>query len=307
MGPFTPVGRLRPAARPETAMIVAERIPEVRRQVDEARQREETVRLVPTMGALHAGHRSLIQAARRDGGFVVVSIFVNPAQFGPGEDLARYPRPIEDDLAACEDEGVDLVFHPPTEEMYPDEPKTTVHVADLTGGLCGAQRPGHFDGVCTVVTKLLGIVRPDAAYFGEKDAQQLAVVRRMVADLNLPVRIRACPLVRDADTLATSSRNRYLSDQERSRALALPKAVLEAGGRIRAGERDAAAVERRVRKALEAADGVELEYVAVVDPDTLAPLETIGQQVLVAAAVRVGQTRLIDNCLLRNLDDRGEA
>ena len=287
-------------------MIVAEHIPEVRRQVDEARLREEAVRLVPTMGALHEGHLSLIRAARTDGGFIVVSIFVNPTQFGPGEDLARYPRPIDDDLAACEAEGVDLVFHPRPEEMYPDEPKTTVHVAGLTEGLCGAYRPGHFAGVCTVVTKLLGIVRPDAAYFGEKDAQQLAVIRRMVADLNLPVRIRACPLVRDADTLATSSRNRYLSEAERARALALPRALLEAGGRIRAGERDAAAVERRVREALEAADGVEPQYVAVVDPDTLEPLETIGGQVLVAAAVRVGETRLIDNCLLRNLDEGGE-
>jgi pantoate--beta-alanine ligase len=288
-------------------MIVAKHIAEVRRQVDEARLREETVRLVPTMGALHEGHRSLIRAARTDGGFVVVSIFVNPTQFGPGEDLGRYPRPIEDDLAACEEEGVDLVFHPPTAEMYPDEPKTTVHVADLTEDLCGAYRPGHFDGVCTVVTKLLGIVRPDAAYFGEKDAQQLAVLRRMAGDLNLPVRIRACPLVRDPDSLATSSRNAYLTDEERARALALPQAILEAGGRIRAGERDAAAVERRVREALEAADGVEPQYVAVVDPDTLEPLDTIGEQVLVAAAVRVGETRLIDNCLLRNLDDGGEA
>ncbi|MFO8014076.1 MAG: pantoate--beta-alanine ligase [Phycisphaerae bacterium] len=287
-------------------MIVAKHIAQVRSQVDEARAREEPIRLVPTMGALHEGHRSLIRAARADGGFVVVSIFVNPTQFGPNEDLTRYPRPIEADLAACEEEGVDLVFHPPTGEMYPEEPKTTVHVADLTEGLCGAYRPGHFDGVCTVATKLLGIVRPDAAYFGEKDAQQLAVLRRMVADLNLPVRIRACPLVRDADTLATSSRNAYLSDEQRARALALPQAVLEAGGRIRAGERDAAAVERRVQEALEAAEGVEPQYVAVVDPDTMEPLETIGEQVLVAAAVQVGRTRLIDNVLLRNLDDGGE-
>jgi len=287
-------------------MIVAERIEEVRQHVGEARAREEPIRFVPTMGALHEGHLSLVRAAITDGGFVVVSLFVNPTQFGPGEDLTRYPRPIEKDLAACEDEGVDLVFHPPVDEMYPDEPKTTVHVADLTEGLCGAYRPGHFDGVCTVVTKLLGIVRPDAAYFGEKDAQQLAVVRRMAADLNLPVRIRACPLVRDPDTLATSSRNAYLSKEERARALALPGAVLEAGGRIRAGERDASAIERRVRKALEAAEGVETQYVAVVDPDTLEPLQTIGEQVLVAAAIRVGQTRLIDNVLLRNLDEGGE-
>ena len=288
-------------------MIVAERIAQVRSQVREARADGHTVRLVPTMGALHEGHLSLIRTARTDGGYVVVSLFVNPTQFGPGEDLRRYPRPIQEDLAACEAEGVDLVFHPPVDEMYPEEPSTTVHVAGLTEGLCGAHRPGHFDGVCTVVTKLLGIVAPDAAYFGEKDAQQLAVVRRMVADLNLPVRILACPLVRDPDRLATSTRNAYLGKEERARALALSRAVLEAGGRIRAGQRDASAVARRVRKDLEAAPGVEPQYVAVVDPDTLQDLDTIEDQVLVAAAVLVGQTRLIDNVLLRNLAPAGEA
>jgi len=288
-------------------MIVVERIAAVRQQVNEARARGQTVRLVPTMGALHEGHLSLVRAARTDGGYVVVSLFVNPTQFGPSEDLDRYPRPIEQDLAACEAEGVDLVFHPPTDEMYPDEPKTTVHVAGLTDRLCGEYRPGHFDGVCTVVTKLLGIVRPDAAYFGEKDAQQLAVIRRMVADLNLPVRIRACSLVRDPDTLATSTRNAYLTKEERRQALALPRAVLEAGGRIRAGERDASAIEQRVRRDLDAAPGIEPQYVAVVDPDTLEPLQTIRGQVLVAAAVRVGETRLIDNVLLRNLEPAGEA
>jgi len=288
-------------------MIVDERIAGVRQQVDEARARGQTVRLVPTMGALHEGHLSLVRAARTDGGYVVVSIFVNPTQFGPSEDLDRYPRPIEKDLAACEAENVDLVFHPPADEMYPDEPKTTVHVAGLTDRLCGAYRPGHFDGVCTVVAKLLGIVRPDAAYFGEKDAQQLAVIRRMVADLDLPVRIRACPLVRDPDTLASSTRNAYLTEEEREQALALPRAVLAAGGRIRAGERDAEAIEQRVRRDLETAPGVEVQYVVVVDPDTLEPLQTIGGQVLVAAAVVVGRTRLIDNVLLRNLEEGGEA
>jgi len=283
-------------------MIVAEHIPEIRAAVRQARAAGQTVRLVPTMGALHAGHLSLIRTARADGGFVVVSIFVNPTQFGPGEDLEAYPRPLARDLEACEAEGVDLVFHPAAEAMYPEPPKTTVHVADLTDGLCGADRPGHFDGVCTVVAKLLGIVQPDVAYFGEKDAQQLAVVRRMTADLNLPVRIRACPLVRDADGLATSSRNAYLSKVERERALALSQALLAAGGRIRAGERDAETLRGEVADALEAADGLEVRYVAVVDPDTLAPLESVGEQVLVAAAVRVGRTRLIDNALLRDLE-----
>jgi len=286
-------------------VIVAERVEEVRAAVREARAEGQTVRLVATMGALHAGHLSLVRAARTDGGYVVVSIFVNPTQFGPGEDLRRYPRPIEQDLDACRREGVDVVFHPPLHEMYPDEPKTTIHVADLTDRMCGLYRAGHFDGVCTVVMKLLAIVQPDAAYFGEKDAQQLAVLRRMVADLNLPVRIRACPLVRDPDGLATSSRNAYLGKKEREQALALSRAVLEAGGRVRAGERDASRLHRQVQEALEAADGVAPQYVAVVDPDTLEPLQTIGEQVLVAAAAYVGETRLIDNVLLRDLPPGG--
>ena len=286
-------------------MIVAERIEEVRAAVREARAERQTVRLVPTMGALHAGHLSLVRAARTDGGYVVVSIFMNPTQFGPGEDLRRYPRPIERDLDLCRQERVDVVFHPPLQEMYPDEPKTTVHVADLTDRMCGMYRTGHFDGVCTVVAKLFAVVQPDAAYFGEKDAQQLAVVRRMVADLNLPVRIRACPLVRDPDGLATSSRNAYLSRVEREQALALSRALLEAGGRIRAGQRDASRLRQKVQEALEAADGVQPQYVAVVDPDTLEPLETVGEQVLIAAAAYVGETRLIDNVLLRDLPPRG--
>ncbi len=282
-------------------MVVVEGIAEVRRHVAEARGAGQTVRFVPTMGALHEGHLSLVRAARRDGGYVVVSIFVNPTQFGPGEDLERYPRPIERDLALCRAEGVDLVFRPPVEEMYPEPPRTTVHVAGLTEGLCGRFRPGHFDGVCTVVTKLFAIVQPDVAYFGEKDAQQLAVIRRMVADLNLPVRIRGCPLVREPDGLAASSRNAYLSAEERRRALALPQALREAEARIRAGQRDAAAIERAVREALEAAEGLQVQYVAVVDPDRLEPLQRIDRQVLVAAAVVVGSTRLIDNVLLRDL------
>ena len=282
-------------------MDVAETIPEVRRCVGDARAAGLAIRLVPTMGALHAGHASLIRAARADGGCVVVSLFVNPTQFGPGEDLARYPRPMEADLAVCRREGVDVVFHPPAEEMYPDAPRTTVHVAGLTEGLCGAHRPGHFDGVCTVVAKLLNIVGPDAAYFGEKDAQQLAVVRRMAADLNLPTRIVGCPLVRDADGLAISSRNAYLSGEERRQALALGRAVAEARGRIEAGERDARRVADLVEGRLDAAEGVQPEYVAVVDPDTLAPLDRIGGQVLVAVAAYVGKTRLIDNVILRGL------
>jgi len=284
----------------ETMTAVAGKIQEVREAVREARRRGERVGLVPTLGALHDGHVSLLRAARAENGFVAVSIFVNPTQFGPGEDYESYPRPMEKDLAICRQEDVALVFAPPPEEMYPAGFATTVHVAGLTEKMCGASRPGHFDGVCTVVAKLFGIVQPDAAYFGEKDAQQLAVVRRMVRDLNLAVEIRACPLVRDADGLATSSRNQYLSAHQRASALVLGRALAQARKRIEAGERDAARVADGVRRIVGEEPGVALEYVAVVDPDTLADLERIEDRALVALAARVGRTRLIDNVLLQN-------
>ena len=274
---------------------------EVRAAVLEARQRGERVGLVPTMGALHAGHVSLIRTAREENAFVVVSIFVNPTQFGPGEDFERYPRPLGDDLEICRQEGVDLVFAPTPEEMYPEGFATTVHVAGLTAKMCGAARRGHFDGVATVVAKLFGIVAPDAAYFGEKDAQQLAVIRRMAADLDLAPEIRACPLVRDADGLATSSRNRYLAPEERARALVLSRALAEARQALADGERDASRLARSVRRRIEEADGVALVYVAVADPDTLEDIQRVGRQVLVAVAATVGATRLIDNILVRNL------
>jgi len=286
-------------------MMVVERIREVRQRVRQARGQGWRIGFVPTMGALHAGHVSLIRAARADGGFVVVSIFVNPAQFDDGRDLEAYPRPLEDDLEVCTREGVDLVFAPKMEEMCPDGPKTTVRVPGMSETMCGAFRPGHFDGVCTVVAKLFAIVQPDVAYFGEKDAQQLAIVRRMAADLNLPVEVRGCPLIRDTDGLATSSRNVYLSDQDRRRALALSRALLEARNAVVVGERDAGKLADAVRRQLADAEGVETEYVAVVDPDTLEDLECVAENVLVAAAVRVGTTRLIDNVLLRDLGERG--
>lgn len=286
-------------------MMVAERIREVREHVREARMQGRRIGFVPTMGALHAGHVSLIRAARADGGFVVVSIFVNPSQFDDGRDLDAYPRPLEDDLEVCTREGVDLVFAPEMQEMYPDGPKTTVRVPGMSETMCGAFRPGHFDGVCTVVAKLFAIVQPDVAYFGEKDAQQLAIVRRMAADLNLPVEVRGCPLIRDTDGLAISSRNVYLSEGERRRALALSRALLEARDAVGGGERDAGKLADAVRRQLADAEGVETEYVAVVDPDTLEDLECVAENVLVAAAVRVGTTRLIDNVLLRDLGERG--
>jgi len=278
-----------------------ERIDQVRRAVREARGRGRKVGLVPTMGALHEGHASLLRAARGEAGCLVVSIFVNPTQFGPGEDLGRYPRPLEKDMELCRREGVDVVFTPSAAEMYPDGFATSVHVAGLAEKMCGALRPGHFDGVSTVVAKLFAIVQPDLAYFGEKDAQQLAIVRRMTADLDLPLEIRGCPLVREPDGLALSSRNAYLSADERRQALALSAALAEARLAIAAGGRDAAKVAGAVRRRLEAAPGVELQYVAVVDPDTLTDLERIADKVLVAVAAKVGRTRLIDNVLLRGL------
>jgi len=283
-------------------MVVAERVREVRKHVHQARGRGERIGFVPTMGALHAGHVSLLRAAGADGGYVVVSIFVNPTQFDDETDLEKYPRPFEDDLAVCRREGVDLVFAPTAREMYPNGPKTTVRVPGMSETLCGAFRPGHFDGVCTVVAKLLAIVQPDVAYFGEKDAQQLAIVRRMAADLNLPVQIRGCPLIRDPDGLAISSRNVYLSKGERRRALVLSQALREAKDAIAGGERDAGRLAEAVRRRLADAEGVETDYVAVVDPDTLDALACVGESVLVAAAIRVGATRLIDNVLLRDLD-----
>ena len=276
-------------------------IGQVREAVREARRRGERVGLVPTLGALHHGHVGLLRAARAENGFVVVSLFVNPTQFSPGEDYESYPRPLEKDLKICRDEGVDFVFAPQPAEMYPAGFATMVHVAGMTEKMCGASRPGHFDGVCTVVAKLFGIVRPDAAYFGEKDAQQLAVVRQMARDLNLAVEIRACPLVRDADGLATSSRNQHLSARQRASALVLGRALAQTRERIEAGERDAASVADGVRRLVGEESGVALEYVAVVDPDTLADLERIEDRALVALAARVGRTRLIDNVLLRNL------
>ncbi|HEY0869324.1 MAG TPA: pantoate--beta-alanine ligase [Acidothermaceae bacterium] len=250
-----------------------------------------TVALVPTMGALHEGHRSLLRHARDAADTVVVSIFVNPLQFAPGEDLDRYPRPLEADLAMCTDEGVTLAFVPSRLEMYPREPVVRVCAGPMGERFEGASRPGHFDGVLTVVAKLFGLVRPDVALFGRKDAQQLALIRRMVADLELPVRIEASPLIRDADGLALSSRNKYLSADERLAALALSRAVAAgaaAHGRV-------AAIVAAARQVLDAQGGVESDYVAVVDPDTFDEIGASSTSGLLVLAARVGSTRLIDN------------
>ncbi len=286
-----------------TGMEIARTIAATRAAVAAARRAGRTIGCVPTMGALHAGHLSLVEAARRDGTFVVVTIFVNPTQFGPQEDYARYPRDEAGDLRQCEQAGANLVFLPSVEEMYPPGSVTTVHVARLTATLCGPCRPGHFDGVATVVTKLLNIVQPDRAYFGRKDFQQLAVIRQMVRDLNTPVEIIGCPTVREPDGLAMSSRNAYLTPDERQRALALSRALIAAREAIVGGERDPAAVEATMRAVVEAARPTRIDYVSVVDPVTLQPIERIGGPVLAALAVWFGRTRLIDNVVVDPIGD----
>ncbi|KPK80666.1 MAG: pantoate--beta-alanine ligase, partial [Phycisphaerae bacterium SM23_33] len=251
---------------------------------------------VPTMGSLHEGHYALIDAARRECDFVVVSIFVNPTQFGPGEDYERYPRPLEADLAGCESHGVDAVFAPSADAMYAPGFATTVHVEGLTTGLCGRSRPGHFDGVTTVVAKLLNIVLPDVAYFGAKDYQQAAVVRRMAADLNMPLRVEVCPTVREADGLAMSSRNAYLTAEERAQAPALVESLRLARRLVAEGRRDAAELADQMRRAIaRRAPLGRIDYVEIVDPDSLQNVQTIDGPVVAALAVRFPSARLIDN------------
>jgi pantoate--beta-alanine ligase len=253
--------------------------------------------LVPTMGALHAGHARLIELARANCRTVVVSIFVNPLQFDRADDLARYPRPFQADLSVCESLGVDLVFAPPPEEIYPEPPDCTVHVARTAEQLCGAFRPGHFDGVATVVLKLFNIVQPEVAYFGEKDAQQLAIIRRMVSDLNVPVTIAPVPTVREPDGLALSSRNQHLSEAERALAPALYRALVTGRNAVAAGESDADAVRRGAIAAIPADERLRLEYLELVDPRTFLPVQRVTGPVVAAGALWVGSTRLIDNVL----------
>jgi len=259
------------------------------------RRNGQRIGFVPTMGALHEGHARLIERAGQDFARVAVSIFVNPLQFDRKDDLERYPRTLEADLEICNRLGVDLVFAPTAEEMYQVEPLCTVVVKRIADGLCGRFRPGHFNGVATVVTKLFQIVQPDVAYFGEKDAQQLAVIRRMVADLNFPIEIVGVPTVRESDGLAMSSRNARLSPEERSKAIALYRALREAERAILEGERDARVVERLAAAAIPSDGALRLEYLEVVDPVELQRVETITGEVLVAGALWVGGTRLIDN------------
>ncbi len=278
-------------------MQLAHTINEVREHVRDAQQRGWSIGLVPTMGALHEGHLSLMRAARERCGYVAISIFVNPTQFGPAEDFEAYPRELHGDLAAAEAVGMDLVFAPSVEEMYPGEPATTVTVARLTDRLCGAFRPGHFAGVTTVVAKLFNIIQPDCAYFGEKDFQQLQVIHKMVADLHLPIEIVSCATVREPDGLALSSRNKHLSPDERRVAPKLYEA-LRAGARVVRQGGAGREAQDVVRDALAAEPLFRLQYVEAVRPDTLEPDDEPGPPMVVAAAAFLGSTRLIDNVVV---------
>ena len=288
-------------------MRIIRTIAEVREAVRAARRQDRTVGLVPTMGAFHDGHLSLMDEARRNNDLVVVSLFVNPTQFGANEDLSRYPRDEVRDAAMADDHGVDILFAPEPSEIYPDGFATTIHIAGVTDVLDGAVRGAHhFDGVATVVAKLFGIVAPDVAYFGQKDAQQVLVVRRLVRDLNLDVRIEACPIVREADGLAMSSRNVYLDPAARAQATALNRSLDAAQALADAGERDAGTIIAAAHAVLADA-GIAPEYLELRDAETLQTVTRLDGDALLAVAAQVGAARLIDNHILRSADRRGDA
>lgn len=278
-------------------MEIITTVAEMKARVAEWKAQGLTIGLTPTMGALHEGHMSLMEHARSQCDRVVTSVFVNPIQFGPNEDYDNYPRDLDHDAAVAESKGVDVVFHPTVDEMYPEHYNTYVTMETLTDSLCGAKRPGHFRGVCTVVCKLFNIVQPDKAFFGQKDAQQLAIIKRMVADLNMNVKVIGCPIVREEDGLAKSSRNTYLSADERTAALVLSRAVGKAAELIENGERSALVVKEQMTAIIEAEPLARIDYVEVVDGVTMQPTDAIGAMALVAMAVYIGSTRLIDNFL----------
>ncbi len=282
----------------DSEMEVAETIESVRKLLEAARRDRKRIGFVPTMGALHAGHVSLFEAAAKECDFVVVSIFVNPTQFCPGEDFENYPRPLEADLKVCRKAGVDVVFAPTPKEMYPAENITWVAVEKLTEPLCGRSRPGHFRGVTTVCAKLFNIVTPDVAYFGQKDAQQAIVLKRMVRDLNMPLRVVVCPTVREPNGLAVSSRNQYLSAQQKRDAAKIYQSLERCRQMIAGDIRDPRQIIAEMRNILQQVPSIQIEYVSIVDAETLEAAERIAGQVLVAVAVLLGPARLIDNILV---------
>ena len=276
--------------------MLVKSIEEMKQIVKNLKKEGKSIGFVPTMGYLHEGHISLMRCSKKDNDITVVSIFVNPIQFGVNEDLDRYPRDLERDLEICKKEGVDYVFHPSVEEMYPEDFSTYVIVEGLTEGLCGAYRPGHFKGVTTVVNKLFNIVQPDRAYFGEKDYQQLKVIQKMIKDLNMNVQVIGCPIVREPDGLAMSSRNKYLSPEERKAALSLSKALFKAKEMFKSGETDIHKIKKEMEKIILSHPEVkEIQYIEFVDAETLKPKERLEKGSIIALAVFVGNTRLIDN------------
>ncbi|MHC4720455.1 MAG: pantoate--beta-alanine ligase [Planctomycetota bacterium] len=279
-------------------MQVAETTKSVRELVRAARGRGQKIGFVPTMGALHVGHISLIEAAVKQCDFVVVSIFVNPTQFCPGEDFEKYPRPVDADLQICRESGVDVVFTPTTQQMYGRNNLAWVTVEKLTEPLCGKFRPGHFRGVTTVCAKLFNVVAPDLAYFGQKDAQQAVVIKKMVADLNMPLHVVICPTVRHQDGLAVSSRNQYLTEQQRKDATLIYKALQKCREMIDSGATDTKSAIGEMCQVLDKAPAINIEYASIVDAETLQPVDPIDGKILVALAVKIGNTRLIDNILL---------
>ena len=279
-------------------MKIVGTVKEVREQVKAWRKEGLSVGYVPTMGYLHEGHASLMKKSVENNDKTVASIFVNPMQFGPTEDLEAYPRDLDRDAALCEEIGVNLIFHPEVEEMYEDGFCSFVDMNGLTKGLCGKTRPTHFRGVCTVVNKFFNIVKPDRAYFGQKDAQQLAVIKRMVADLNMDIEIIGCPIVREKDGLAKSSRNTYLSEEERRAALCLSKSIFLAESLVKDGEKSAEIIKAEMRKVLEAEPLARIDYVEVVDSLTIEPVVEVKSGTLIAIAVYIGKTRLIDNTII---------
>ena len=279
-------------------MKIISTINQTRAALRVARQQGKTVGFVPTMGALHAGHISLVRAAKSRCGFVVASIFVNPTQFGPNEDFSRYPRTFEADRQKLEIEGIDLLFAPSVEEMYPEGPATVVTVEGIGDRLDGRSRPGHFRGVTTVVSKLFHIVEPDVAFFGQKDAAQAAIIRRMVHDLMFPVEVAVAPIIREADGLALSSRNAYLSPAERRQATVLSRALREVEARYTAGETNSETLVGVARQVFASEPGVRIDYIEVVDPDTLENRSIATNGTLIALAAFAGTTRLIDNLVL---------
>ncbi|ACL18223.1 pantoate--beta-alanine ligase [Desulfitobacterium hafniense] len=282
-------------------MIICKKISAVRDIVKEQRGQGRSIALVPTMGYLHEGHLTLVEEARKSGAFVVMSIFVNPLQFGPNEDFARYPRDLERDAKKAEGAGVDLIFNPEVEEMYPAKNLTHVEVDELGDSLCGASRPGHFRGVTTVVSKLFHIVQPDRAYFGQKDYQQYLIICQMVKDLNFPIEVIGVPIVREEDGLALSSRNIYLSPEQRAEALVLQRSLGEAENWFRQGERSALSIEERIKELIRNESSGEIDYVEIRSAENLHRVEQIEGKIFIALAVRFGSTRLIDNKVLEGM------